>query len=211
VAVIRQRNGSFGAVSEAETPIEISFVVYNPKDVPIVVSELGYNVTMNGIDIGEGVTERTYLIEPRSSERIETTVRLQNERLDEWWVSHIRNDQETRLFIDFSARLSVEGVAATTVPLEGLDYGTTFETNIFGGRNDSSDGQTTTTADGRTETDSTPTTNTGDDGTTTAGGEGTTTDDDGILGQRGAGGFISGDTETSPMARSPQSPGRVLP
>lgn len=216
VAVIRQQNGSFGSVSRAETPIKISFVVYNPKDVPITVSELSYDVSMNEIDMGEGTTERTYVIEPKTTETIRTTVRLQNQRLDEWWVSHLQNEQVTRLFIDFSARISIEGVTSIDVPLRGLDYETYIRTNMFGGGNSSGDspGTTTggdgsggdeTTTDGewtRTNdgTDSTPTTSnepttTQTDGTdtetTTSDGGQTTTEDDGILGIRAVGGFNS--------------------
>lgn len=213
VAVIRQRNASFGTVSSAETPIKISFVVYNPKDVPITVSELAYDVSMNGIDMGEGTTERTYVIEPKTTETIRTTVNLRNDRLDEWWVSHIQNDQVTRLFIDFSARISVEGVTSMNIPLEGLDYETYIRTNIFGGGNASGDDPnantstdgtggagTTSSAPGTTTDggDSTPTTS-GSETTTQDGGSdtqtsttesgGTTTEDDGILGLSAVGGF----------------------
>lgn len=200
VVVIRQRNATFGEVSRSETPIEITFVVYNPKSVPIVLSELGYDMTMNDIDVGEGQTNETYVIEPQSTERIETTARLTTTRLDEWWVTHLQNDQVTRLFIDFSARFSVEGVGSTTIPLEGLDYEASFETDFFGTKNQTAENGANqpSTDDGRTATstaemtatgtDETPTTTieeetsptTTAERTTTAGGE-TTTTDDGIL------------------------------
>lgn len=218
VAVIRQRNASFGSVSSAETPIEISFVVYNPKDVPITVSELSYDVSMNQIDVGEGTTERTYVIEPKTTETIRTTVNLRNQRLDEWWVSHLQNEQVTRLFIDFSARISVEGVSSIDVPLRALDYETYIRTNIFGGGNASGDSPGTTTGGAgsggdettgggeETQTDdgteTTPTTSDGgttttqsdetDTETTTSDGGQTTTEDDGVLGIRPVGGFNNG-------------------
>lgn len=202
VVVIRQRNATFGEVSRSETPIEITFVVYNPKNVPIVLSELDYDMTMNDVDVGEGQTSETYVIEPKSTEQIETTARLKTTRLDEWWVSHLQNDQVTRLFIDFSARLSVEGLGATTVPMEGLDYETFFETDFFATKNQTSGngGSQTSTDDGGTATMTTDGTDTATSGTTTttsedesspttttaeettaADEETTTTEDDGIL------------------------------
>lgn len=195
VAVIRQRNATFGQVSQSETPIEVTFIVYNRKDVPIVVSELAYNMTMNDVNVGAGVTNETYVIEPKSTERVTTTIRLQTQRLDEWWVTHLKNNQTTRVFIDFSARISVEGLLDTRVPLEGVDYETFFKTNIFGGTNstDGSDGPSSTTqADDRSTTEdgdaTTTTTDSGEATTTTE--EETTTEDDGLLALERVGAFI---------------------
>lgn len=187
VAVIRRQNASFGTVTDAETPVEVSFVVYNPKDRPVTLSEIGYDVDMNDVDVGEGRTEEAYVIEPRTSETVRTTVRIRNERLDEWWVSHLRNDQRTVLAIDFSARLSSEGLGSVELPLEGIDYRETFETDIFGGAGPGGEGTTDgnrTTTDG-SGTESGPTGGTTAGGTTTAGDGGndgsTTTDDGGLL------------------------------
>ena len=198
VLYVNETSATWGTVTAERTPMELRFVVYNPKSYPIAVSQLEYNVTMNGVAVGEGATESEYVIPPKSTETIEATAVIRNDRLDEWWVTHLERNQVTDLRIDFAARLQL---AETTVrlPLDPLTYNTEIETDIFGTKeeapngNGSENGTETATAtpesggeDGSTATptpddgdDSTPTptsaptatpTPTPDDGTTTDGG-----------------------------------------
>ena len=41
-------------LSERRTPMEMAFTVYNPKPYPYAVSEVGYEIRMNGIVVGDG-------------------------------------------------------------------------------------------------------------------------------------------------------------
>ncbi|GAA0658917.1 LEA type 2 family protein [Salarchaeum japonicum] len=230
---VNRTNASWGEVSSAETPIDMEFLVHNPKDAPLGVSKIGYNITMNDISVGSGELDKGVVVPPHASKEVEATTAIRNQRLDEWWVSHLRNDQVTNLTIDFYAVIEppVEGASAMRIPLRDLTYTRTIETNIFRDDpgNDTSDDATTTTSDDTTTSDGTTTagtttedgtttddggvldgdttTTTSDGGTTTAG---TTTEDDGILSVSQGGTFMSEEARVSSMARSTQSPGRVL-
>ncbi|SEH42354.1 LEA14-like dessication related protein [Halopenitus malekzadehii] len=193
VVVIRETRGEWGSISESETEIRMAFDVYNPRSVPIAVSSIGYDIGMNGIEMGSGNTETSTVIPPRSEETINATFRLDNEHLDEWWVSHLQNDQVTTLTADFFLRidLSEGGGETVEVPLDTMTR--TIETDIFGeggsdgeggsggdGGSDgaSSDGGSTETDDNGTETETTTDTPGGPD--TPA--ETETESDDGLLG-----------------------------
>ncbi|MFC7045445.1 LEA type 2 family protein [Halobacteriaceae archaeon GCM10025711] len=198
VLYINETSASWGEVTAEETPIRMRFTVYNPKSYAIPVSELGYNVTMNEVHMGSGATDREYVIPPHESRTIETTATLRNERLDEWWVTHVERNQTTDLRIEFDARLDMTGVGGSTVtvPLRQLTYTETIETDLFGTKNatrpttdtDSNDPEsTTTTTESESATDSTttaettteePTTTATSTTTTTT----TTTEDGGLLG-----------------------------
>jgi hypothetical protein len=140
---------------------------------------------MNDVQVGEGATERGYVVEPKSMETLRLRTLIANDKLDEWWVTHLRNGQVTRLRIDFHARIELASGTTVRVPLDALTYEETIETDIFGGGNASdggadSPGGETATGDGTstgTSTDGTVTT-TGGTGTTDGG---ATTTDDGIL------------------------------
>jgi len=232
---VNRTNASWGDVSSAETPIDMEFLVYNPKDTPLGVSKIGYNITMNNISVGSGELDRGVVVPPHESKVVNAQTAIRNQRLDEWWVSHLRNDQVTNLTIDFYAVIDppVAGAGEMRIPLRGLTYNRTIETNIFqdGDENDSSNGAsndtTTTTSDRGDSTTTTDTSDgtatsgdtTTDGGTTTGdgattGGEtttsGTTTDDGGILAVSQGSTFMSEEGGVSSMARSTQSPGRVL-
>ena len=204
VLYVNRTTAAWGNVTESTTPVRLAFVVYNPKSHPVGVSELGYDVSMNGVDAGEGATESGYLIPPRTARTVETTVRIDNDRIDEWWVTHLRRNQTTDLRIEFYAKLAVGDGPTVRVPLDALTYTETIETDVFGTKEESgADGAgtatpmpapTETTAGGESDGTATRTaTETADDGllgggseTPTATTETTTTatDDGGLLAVR---------------------------
>jgi LEA14-like dessication related protein len=207
VLVIEERNASWGEATSQETPIDLTFAVHNPKSEPVVVSSIGYDITMNDVDVGAGETEETVTIPPGETREVSFPTVIRTQALDDWWVSHLRNDQVTNLTIDFYAEIQPPGSGESVrVPLDGVTYEKTIETDLFGTKNatagaDGDDGtsadQTTTTSGGEQTTDSegaTTTTTTSDGGeqttttsgsgettTTSDGGGATTTEDDGLL------------------------------
>ena len=187
VLYVNETGANWGAVTNETTELDLRFVVYNPKPYPVGMTELGYDVSMNDVALGEGTTEGV-VIPPGETRTVETTARIRNGNLDEWWVSHLERNQVSALEIDFSARLDLR---ATTVevPLRGLTYTKTIETNIFGTKPDTPG----TTADGDPAT-ATPTDEREPDAvgtdtatatptpTSTATSTPTPSDDDGLLG-----------------------------
>lgn len=208
-------------LSPERTPMNMSFEVYNPNPYPYAVTELGYTVTMNNITVGEGSSEDVATIPPGATRTIDTWTVIDNENLDEWWVSHLQRNQTTDLEIQFYAvidpveeggLLGSDPVGEFRVPLDGVDYRRTIETDIFrtnaeagASGNGSADGTQGTPTEGDesgtptatstpAETDTpTPTPTTTDDGilddgtrtatpTPTATDDGTTTTDGGLLG-----------------------------
>jgi LEA14-like dessication related protein len=158
VLYVNETWGSWGDVSTSTTPMDLAFVVYNPKPATYAITEIRYAITMNGIDIGDGATSREYVIEPGTRETIEATAAIRNGRLDEWWVSHLENDQVTELRIEFSATVGLPTGETVDVPLDALTYTETIETDFFGNGAGSSEAATAgSTANDRSETD------TGDD------------------------------------------------
>ncbi|MFB6311516.1 MAG: LEA type 2 family protein, partial [Salinirussus sp.] len=125
-------------LSRDQTPIEMAFTVYNPKPYPYTVTEVGYEIRMNGILVGEGSSDRGYAIPPGSTRTLDATTVLLNGRLDEWWVSHLERDQVTNLTIDTYVVIDPDAsdVLGGTVPAfridsDAFDYQTRIETDIF--------------------------------------------------------------------------------
>jgi LEA14-like dessication related protein len=200
VLVIEERNASWGEATSQKTPIDLTFDVHNPKSSPVVVSSIGYDITMNDVDVGAGETEETVTIPPGETREVAFPTTIRTQALDDWWVSHLQNDQVTNLTIDFYAEIQPPGSEGSIrVPLDGMTYEHTIETDLFGTKNAStggtddggsddqtttSEGQTTSDGDSTTtttsddgETSTTTTTTTTDDGDDTT----TTTEDDGLL------------------------------
>ncbi len=147
VLYVNETSAEWGNATEDRTELKLTFVVHNPKSYPVAVSELGYDISMNDVDVGDGATESEYVIPPHSTETIEATTYIENDRLDEWWVSHLERNQTTDLRIDFSAKLDAGGTTFT-VPLDPLTYEKTFETDIFGNKASGTDSTGDSSADG---------------------------------------------------------------
>ncbi|WP_434520925.1 LEA type 2 family protein [Halorubrum sp. AS12] len=185
VLYVNETRGRWGTVSDAETPIEMEFDVYNPNLEPYVVSEIGYNVTMNDVEMGSGSTEEEYVIPSYGSETVEISTALRNDRLDEWWVTHLdesdNGHQVSDLRIEFYAVVEFPSGEELTVPLDALTYEETIETDIFDEGIHQGNG---TSADGSTDSDGSDDgtsdgENTSDDGGTSDDGDNTTDDDSG--------------------------------
>lgn len=185
VAYVNETSARWGTVSDEKTPIDMRFVVYNPKTMPLAVSEIGYTITMNNITVGNGTSDRGHVIEGHTSETIRTTTAIRNQKLDEWWVSHLENGQVTNLRIDFYAKMEFGG-ETFRVPLDDMTYTETIETDIFGTKdgtaaNDGTESGNATTTDGESTATDDETTTDSNTATTTTTENGTTTTDDGVL------------------------------
>src|SRR6056297_2097857 len=178
VLYVDETRAEWGSVSESETPIDMAFAVYNPNLEPYVITEIGYDVTMNGVEMASGQTEQGYVIPSRGTERIESTTGLQNRHLDEWWVTHLDEDvhghQVSDLTIEFYAVIELPTGGEVTVPLDELTYEERIETDVFDEGDDVRDGDD---ADGSGDDGGSGT----DDGTASDGGnetdDGNSTDD----------------------------------
>ncbi len=201
VLYVNETRGEWGTVSDSETPIDMAFTVYNPNLEPYAISEIGYNITMNDIDVGDGRTREEYVIPSHSTETIELSTAIDNSKLDEWWVSHLdeatNGHQVSELRIEFYAVIEFPSGEEITVPLDELTYEETVETDIFGEGDDgdgaddsdtdggdSSGNDDGSTDDGATDDGSTDDGSTDDGSTDDGSGDGNETDggdDDGTL------------------------------
>jgi LEA14-like dessication related protein len=134
---VEETRAEWSEVEESATPIEMEFLVYNPQSYPIVFSELGYEITMNEVTVGEGAVEETHVIDAGDEEEVDLRTEMDADALDEWWVSHLDDEgaghQVSELRIEFTAviDLSALGGGEVTVPLDELTYEETVETDLF--------------------------------------------------------------------------------
>jgi len=136
VLVVNETNAQWGNATATRTPIGASATVTNPTSIPVPITELRYTVRLNGIVVGQGIAGQQTVLRPDSTRMLEAIAMINNSKLDEWWVTHLRNDEQSNLTVDFNATLAYGGVQRT-VPLEFLSYERTFETDLFGPENSS--------------------------------------------------------------------------
>ncbi|AAV45799.1 membrane protein NosY precursor [Haloarcula marismortui ATCC 43049] len=85
-------------LTQSETPLNLAFDVYNPKPYPYTITKVGYTIRMNDVTVGEGETDRGYVLNPGEKTTLEANTAIQNENLDRWWVTHLQRNQQTDLY-----------------------------------------------------------------------------------------------------------------
>lgn len=131
--VVNETHADWGRATAERTPIDASARVTNSLPVPVPVTEIQYTVRMNGIVVGSGEAAEQTVLQADSTRTLEARALIDNSRLDEWWVTHLRNDQTTTISVAFDAVVEYGGVERR-LPLEFISYNRTFETDVFGSK-----------------------------------------------------------------------------
>jgi LEA14-like dessication related protein len=99
----------FGETNESTTVIETELGVENPNPVGTGFLDVSaeYEVAMNNITMATG--ERSGIDVPPGQSTVTTRSYLDNEKIPQWWASHIRRGEQTDVRIDASMRSGLVG------------------------------------------------------------------------------------------------------
>ena len=132
--VVERTTATWGTVTTETTPLATELVIANPHSIALPIVRIDYTIWMNGVAVGNGTTGQGHLIPAEGRRTVDARATIDNERLDEWWVSHLRHNQRTDLRVAFTAVLELPDGETVRVTLDGLGYHTEFETDILGSK-----------------------------------------------------------------------------
>jgi LEA14-like dessication related protein len=121
-ATIQQTRATWDRATAERSPIELDVTVRNNVPVPVSIEELQYRMEMNDVTVGDGTAPESYTLAAGETRRMTFTIVVDSQRMDEWWVSHIRNGERTRTSVDISAQVAGAGVRSR------VDLGDSIET-----------------------------------------------------------------------------------
>jgi LEA14-like dessication related protein len=102
-------------------------------------------VNLNSVTVADNSSENSHTIAPGATRRVSYVIYLDNQKMDEWWPTHIRNDEVTRMSSNTTATIQTpEGTKRVSFDILGND--TTIETDFLGGGDDGSSGSTGTSS-----------------------------------------------------------------
>src|SRR5699024_2291769 len=107
VLVINRTSATWGEVTRNATPLATEITVYNPSPVRFELTRLEYTVTMNDVGVGNGTTGETVALPAGERRTITAETVIRNDRLDDWWKTHIQRDQRTDLRVAFTGVVSL--------------------------------------------------------------------------------------------------------
>lgn len=99
----------WGNVTDETTEIVTHAVVRNDNPVPLPIVSVRHSVDMNDVSVADGSSDVSTVIEPNSQKRLTFTMHIDNSKLDEWWVTHVRNDERTDVEISVEPVVELGG------------------------------------------------------------------------------------------------------
>jgi len=104
---------TWGKVSSIQTEINNDIVIHNPNEYPVGITAINYTIEMNGIKMGEGIVYNLTVLGAKKDDNLSFTSILNNAMLYQWWATHVRNDQITRITLNLYGKAEVSGVQYT--------------------------------------------------------------------------------------------------
>ncbi len=126
---IESKKTYWGDVNEEYTEMITLAKIRNDNPIPIPITKFHYSVEMNGIKLAEGVNNVETVIKPKSDVTLTLVTKLDNKMLDEWWVSHIKNGERTKVKITIQPFIEIAG-KEFKFTLAEKEY--EFTTNLLG-------------------------------------------------------------------------------
>jgi LEA14-like dessication related protein len=140
VATIAEVDAEWGVSDRQSAPMVVTVAVRNENALSsITIERLDYVVDLNGVTVADDASIRSYTIAPGATRRISYVVSIDNQRMDEWWPTHVRNDEVTRMTSNTSVVVDTpRGEDRANVDIFG--DGATIETDLLGSEAPATDG-----------------------------------------------------------------------
>jgi len=108
----------FAGVNETTTLIDTDLAVHNPNPIGVRLGGLtvNYTVDLNDIRMASGTKNGVNITTGNSTLGFRTA--MDNERIPEWWVTHIRNGERSDLRVHATVTSSLLGQSATFSPVD---------------------------------------------------------------------------------------------
>jgi LEA14-like dessication related protein len=132
VLSLGETTAEWGEATPEETPLVVTTQVTNEHSEPVELTDVSYVIEMNGLVMGQGEGLPGLTLEPGETDSLELNAVIDTTLIDEWWVSHLENDEETTLSVELTVTVE-SGDQRETVTIDFLGGGETVSTDILGG------------------------------------------------------------------------------
>jgi len=129
--VVRPEAVAWGTATPERAPIDVNATLESEQPTEVTVTEIRYRVALNDVVLANRTVPEQYSVPPGETTAVGFTMRLDNSRMDEWWVTHVRRGESTTVSVDVTATIETrEGTE--TVRLDSLSQNSTTSTDVLG-------------------------------------------------------------------------------
>jgi LEA14-like dessication related protein len=132
-------SAEFGRVTEEETPLLVTFEIRNPNSYPIPAPQFNGELVMNSIEIAKWQANEVTVakapengvIAPGETQEVKLKVDMSNEDIDDWFVSHAEQEEQTVGEINLRLGFDIAGHTFQIPRNGGLSCDFSFQTGIL--------------------------------------------------------------------------------
>ncbi|PSP99446.1 hypothetical protein BRC89_04685 [Halobacteriales archaeon QS_4_70_19] len=131
IMTVSDQRADWGTADAGRTPIAFSVGLENVHNRSVRLDGTEYRIVMNDVTVGEGRTDDSIVLDPGESDTFTANAALDTPKMEQWWISHLRDDQTTRLRVEVYGLVHDDG-EFERVPLNVFDRRIRFETDFLG-------------------------------------------------------------------------------
>lgn len=110
-----------GNVTDDYTEILVKATAVNNAPAKVNIEKLEYRITLNDVVMGQDTVDISQTLNPGESADLQVPMRIDNSKIPEWWVTHVKNGEQTVAKISAKLFVKTDGVGYS------LDFGDTSE------------------------------------------------------------------------------------
>ncbi|WP_436932633.1 LEA type 2 family protein [Halosimplex halobium] len=129
--VVRSETAAWGHATPERAPILVNATLANERRVPVNVTAIDYRVALNDVVLADRTVPEHYRVAPGETRSVGFEMVLDNGRMDEWWVTHVRRGESTNVSVTVTATVETPR-GSETVELDSLGRNGTMTTDVLG-------------------------------------------------------------------------------
>lgn len=137
---VTDATANFGEITMSQTQLIFKIDIKNRNIYPIPAPKFEGNLDLNNIRLAEweaNSATRTETIDPGKTKEVSFQADIDNSRIDEWLVTHIRNQEYSEAKLELRLRFETDGGSITVPTDESLTCNFGLETAILVDRQES--------------------------------------------------------------------------
>lgn len=129
--VLERQTATWGRATAERMPVTVEARMRNRHAAPISLDGVGYNISMNAVVLGNGTVSTGFSVDPGETATLSVTPILHTPRMVDWWVTHLRNGEETTMTVEVYGIVSKDG-QQTAIPFDFMGLSSVFRTDLLG-------------------------------------------------------------------------------
>lgn len=119
-----------GRVDNLKTEIFVKGVAVNNAPASIEVRRMEYRMLMNGITVASGTENLDLNLRAGSKSDVKIPVVMDNTKLPEWWVTHVKNGEHTTVRLQAKLYIEFMGIEYPLVISQETDFSTSLAASV---------------------------------------------------------------------------------